>query len=594
MKRVFAMMLFLMMALVSYAGNQVKGELRTEINGFQWYCNQGKEAYTLGGQSIFGHLKSIRSITFSAADKNDKGFFVIKYKGPRYKRTGAFDPYTYKEIYGVNDDGEPCNIYSIALTFSNPNHTEYYVRADKKSKLSGPTFNNSDLFYTNGNEREQTFNSFSIKGNFIIFTWDNFSYVTRFDGKEITKRYGQIVFQESANHFICKGSDSYYQKNDITIIDALGNTIIKGIKSANYNKGFIEIENDRGRGILSYLGKWIVSPEKGYSDYLSLITNNKTFCKVKYRYSSRYHLLTSNGDDVLGKDFDEIDILGGNYIKVKNSGSYGIVTFDGKEIIPTSRGYTSISNYNSAKGTFSFTKRGVKGVCNIQGKEISTTRLAPTADDIKANGGYGSAVAMNNGSTKYYKVSKGERYGLTDSEGREIIPCEMEALESAGSGYLKYKLNGFWGVMNYTGKIIIPTTRGYTSIGNYISFTKRFAYTMNGYKGECNHLGQQVSKIKVASPKQNTSVASSLNSSSSSSSTKNNNSGNKTTTVVVEQHGPVQVWVACGGCQLSPGRCSYCNGSGWGYNNRLCSRCNGTGKCTICNGTGGHNEVQYR
>ena len=82
--------------------------------------------------------------------------------------------------------------------------------------------------------------------------------------------------------------------------------------------------------------------------------------------------------------------------------------------------------------------------------------------------------------------------------------------------------------------------------------------------------------------------------SSNNSSTSTNNSGGGTTTVVVEQHGPVQVWVACGGCQLSPGRCSYCNGSGWGYNNRLCSRCNGTGKCTICNGTGGHNEVQYR
>lgn len=65
-------------------------------------------------------------------------------------------------------------------------------------------------------------------------------------------------------------------------------------------------------------------------------------------------------------------------------------------------------------------------------------------------------------------------------------------------------------------------------------------------------------------------------------------------TIIVEQHGPVQVWIPCGGCSMEPGRCTYCHGSGWGYNNRLCSRCHGTGKCTICNGTGGHNEMQYR
>lgn len=65
-------------------------------------------------------------------------------------------------------------------------------------------------------------------------------------------------------------------------------------------------------------------------------------------------------------------------------------------------------------------------------------------------------------------------------------------------------------------------------------------------------------------------------------------------TVIVEQHGPMQVWVPCGGCSMEPGRCTYCHGSGWGYNDRLCSRCGGSGKCTICNGTGGHNEVQYR
>ena len=246
-----------------------------------------------------------------------------------------------------------------------------------------------------------------------------------------------------------------------------------------------------------------------------------------------------------------ISALGDKYIKVYDNGHYGVITLDGKEVISTSRGYTYIGDYNSARGTFTFTKRGIKGVCNMQGKEISTTWLAPTTDDIKVNGGYASAVELKNGSTKYYKVSKSGRYGLTDAEGRVIVPTEMEALESAGTGYLKYKLNGFWGVMNYAGKIIIDTDRGYTSIGDFVTFTKRFPYTMTGYKGECDINGCQISKIQVESPQKNTSVASSKSSSNSDKSSSDNSSGNKTTIVVVEHHRdpvPVQEGQACFAC----------------------------------------------
>jgi hypothetical protein len=289
---------------------------------------------------------------------------------------------------------------------------------------------------------------------------------------------------------------------------------------------------------------------------------------------------------------------------VKRKNFFGIITLDGIEIIPTSRGYTSINNYNNAKGTFAFTKRGMKGICDIQGKEISTTRLATTAEDVKANGDYASVVAMNNSSTRYYKVSKSGRYGLTDSEGREVIPCEMEALESAGTGYLRYKLNGFWGLMNYQGKVLIDTNRGYTSIGDFKSFNKRFAYTMNGYKGECDANGRQISKVKVNIPKQSTSVASSSSSSSTSSSSSNNsNSGNNTTTIHVEHHHdpvPVQQWQACFACGgMGTMGCDNCGGSGTKYigdNLRICSRCNGRGiiPCNICYGNKGQYITVYR
>jgi hypothetical protein len=551
MKRVFAMMLFLVMALVGYAGNQVKGELRTEINGFQWYCYKDKEAYTIDGRNLFGTVQNIKQIRFSAADKGDEGRFIIKRKA---KYVGIVS-----EVYTTNGElvcggGWHLEPQRIFIEFTNPYRKVYYTKyTDTDQGIRYGICDDKELI-------AGTFKSYNVKGNFILYKElsEGKDIMVRFDGKEILKDYYSVIFE--------------------------GN--------------IIKVRTSDGRGLLNNFGEWIVNPKTGYNDFKTIRNQGNVYCLVKYGNSSQDHIISLEGKDILGEGFDNIEVNDEKYIKVKKDGAYGIMTFDGKKIIPISRGYTSISNYNSAKGTFTFTKKGYSGTCNAQGVEISTIRLAPTSDDIKTNGGYASAVAMNNGNTKYYKVSKGGRYGLTDSEGREVIPCEMDALESAGTGYLKYKLNGFWGLMNFTGKILIDTDRGYTSIGDYKSFNKRFAYTMTGYKGECDATGRQISKIKVETPKQNTSVVSSSSSSSSSSSdSKNNNSGNKTTTVVVEHHRdpvPVQDWVPCSVCGHNPGVCQTCVGNKTNYRGDPCISCRGTGKCHFCNGQGGRYQIVYR
>lgn len=207
--------------------------------------------------------------------------------------------------------------------------------------------------------------------------------------------------------------------------------------------------------------------------------------------------------------------------------------------------------------------------------------------------------------TQYYIISKNKKYGLSTLDGKEIVAMEVDGLSEAGKGYLRFVINGYCGIMNYQGKVIIPTSRGYTSIGNYVSLTKHFPYTMDGYKGECDATGKQISKIKVEMPKQNTSVASSSSSSSSNSnSSSKSNSGNKTTTVVVEHHRdpiPVQEWQTCTNCWgegivMCQGACG---GTGTYYvGNRLnlCSSCNGSGKkiCPYCSGQGGKNVTVYR
>jgi len=353
---------------------------------------------------------------------------------------------------------------------------------------------------------------------------------------------------------------------------------------------------------------------------------------TNYDYDENIRFDYSNSAPIFGKYFTKlydssISTSDGRTLYVKNDNGFrSIMDAERNIIIPSSRGYTQVNMYGTGNDNWGFyiQKAGKWGIADKEGREI----MSPQYDAISGAGmnrvkfkmsgawgimdytgnvivpvsqGYSSIVKLDN--AKLYKVGKSGRYGIVNYEGKEIVPTELETLESAGNGYLRYKLNGFWGLMNYTGKIIIDTDRGYTSIGDYKSFNKRFAYTMTGYKGECDATGRQISKIKVDAPQQNTSVASSSGTSSSSSSGSGSNSGNNTTTIHVEHHHdpvPVQQWQACIGCGgMGTMGCDFCGGSGTRYvGDRLhrCSRCNGKGiiPCNVCYGNKGQYITVYK
>ena len=412
--------------------------------------------------------------------------------------------------------------------------------------------------------------------------------------------------------------------------DYYNNTLIplsRGYEYVNFSdegehKGYFTVKKNGKYGACDITGKEIISPS-----YESVFYSIDGF---NYKNSSGSYVPVGWYLDKEGKATREVPIKkdlktetdGFRWYKVRQGDKYGAEDYLNHTLIPLSREYTSIYYHkeDGHKGYFSVKKNGKSGVCDLTGKEIiqplyeSLIYLSSGFEymnsagewialgwmlDSEGKGIRGTKESVTYNGATYYIVSRDGLYGLTDKNGKEIVAMEMEKIEVAGANNrLKFMQNGSWGLMNFLGKILIPTSRGYTSIGKYSKAQKTFSYTMYGYKGECDVNGRQISKIKVAEPQSNASLASSAGSrTASSSSSSNNSSSNKTTTVVVEHHRdpvPVQVWIACGGCQLEPGRCTYCHGSGWGYNDRLCSRCGGSGKCTICNGTGGHNEVQYR
>ena len=316
---------------------------------------------------------------------------------------------------------------------------------------------------------------------------------------------------------------------------------------------------------------------------------------------------------------------GFKWYKTKQNGKRGAEDYYHNTLIPLSRGYDFICFHkvNGHIGYFGVEKNGKEGACDLTGKEIISTSYESVyyASDgfnyTNSSGSYalgwmldsegkgirGSKESITYNGATYYIVSRDGLYGLTDANGKEIVAMEMEKMEAAGANNrLKFKQNGSWGLMNFLGKILIPTSRGYTSIGKYSKTQKTFAYTMYGYKGECDINGRQISKIKVAEPKQNTSVASSSSSSSTSNSSGKSNSGG-TQTIVVEHHRdpvPVQQWQACFACGgMGTMGCDNCGGSGTKYiGDRLhrCSRCNGRGiiPCNVCYGNKGQYITVYQ
>lgn len=328
-----------------------------------------------------------------------------------------------------------------------------------------------------------------------------------------------------------------------------------------------------------------------------------------YFKKGRTGIVDSNGEIILKAkerqyliDFGSIDNNKKLYlVKDYDVDGEGVVKEDGNWFIPLTKG-RRISRHDTPL-YYEISDNEILSRMDANGKWI-----------ITPDKGCRSIKEMEINSKTYYLVSKAKYsgpYGLLSATGNQIFPCEYEQLSHAGGQFLKFKIGSYYGIMKLNGDVVIPTSRGYTSIGNYVSSQNVFAYTANGYKGEVDGNGVEKSRIKVAatttsssSGKTNstTSSSSSTTTTSSSSSTSNTQSGTSTQQTIIVEHKhdpqPMQVWHQCGVCYGS-GMCrSGCNGTGWftGYsgNSTLCIGCGGSGRCQFCAGQGGHYEVEYR
>lgn len=113
---------------------------------------------------------------------------------------------------------------------------------------------------------------------------------------------------------------------------------------------------------------------------------------------------------------------------------------------------------------------------------------------------YGRIEIKENGTEDCLIVTSGKK-GIYSSTGEEILAVEFEDCDCLDNDLFKFKLNGYWGVLNRQGNVVIPLSRQYTKI-DYSRTLKTFTFEKeDGRKGECNAKGVQTSITKAQAQK---------------------------------------------------------------------------------------------
>lgn len=286
---------------------------------------------------------------------------------------------------------------------------------------------------------------------------------------ELRERYSRDIYDTTLNPIFYSDGTIIMDEN-LKEIFSVGKYEVRDNCLVCYNgKVYFRILKGTLQGLYDNKGNEIIAP-KYY--------NIEPFCEHNGRL---YFLTTSSQEatsDALTPNFGVYDAL------------YGISS-KGKEILPTK--FDNIERLG--ENLLKCTKDDKIGIYNFLGQEM----LKPEYYSIEIWDNFNSNLL-------YLKKKEGSKhkYGIASSiSGKIIIPAIYDDLwyMNGTKSYVRFKQNGYWGVMNLQGKVIIPTSRCYTEI-SYDSNKKVFAFSKDGgIKGECNNSGKQISLTKPTPPK---------------------------------------------------------------------------------------------
>ena len=165
MKGLLSISFFLLITVGCFAG-KIKGELRTESNGFQWYNYEGKEAYTKEGVRLFPDIKAseIKYILPFNDKESGEGCFVVKLS----KKENLY-------INGISTKGDYYNLYTANGILIKGNMLLFVERfgiGQSTNKTFYTIIATTPLHSASGNQFKPTISIINDNGTSLIYDID--------------------------------------------------------------------------------------------------------------------------------------------------------------------------------------------------------------------------------------------------------------------------------------------------------------------------------------------------------------------------------------------------------------------------------------
>lgn len=265
-----------------------------------------------------------------------------------------------------------------------------------------------------------------------------------------------------------------------------------------YRKGLID---DKGKVILlceyqeifAAKSNIVLVKQNGLLGFMD-VTNGQWLIPIKYQSAMTYHinpfilklndkwgLVDSTHNRLTSFKFDRIesnDFVNKDFAQTKIGSQYGIINRKGEEIVPCI--------YDEVKSIYSlfFVRKGNKwGIINQTGIQLKNCIYDDFEGEywfnkrkwtaIKENGKWGLMNGEGeimvkpqyqsiekNYNDLVINVSQDARWGVVDSIGKKIIPCQYDKVKSINKNFIAVQTNGLWGIVDFTNREIVSCQYG--------------------------------------------------------------------------------------------------------------------------------------
>lgn len=277
----------------------------------------------------------------------------------------------------------------------------------------------------------------------------------------------------------------YKSKNGYGLIDFSGKKITdanyEDIKNIDFKEGTLKIKSNGKYGVMNIKGTVIIKPNydditaDGYYDEKEGYKNDGFIIRTKTDNGYKFGYTNSKGKIIVDTKYTELSRINeitdskNTYLISSINGKYGLLK-NSKQLLDVE--YEDI-NYNTLNQLFVCKKNQAKGVYNLDGKVV----VPMNYDEITIGGTYINAVKGNQTlvfdakgnkidttfisslkATDKYSIiiDQNNNYNIVDNNNKLVLKENYAYIEHYKDNYFIVTKNGYTGIINSEGTIIVP------------------------------------------------------------------------------------------------------------------------------------------